>query len=313
MRREKNVLYYKQYHTLPSKYMNIFWILWVIIGLLLLIITIYILRKNENLKRTLRLSFLRVTMPKKNSDLDEKQETQKDFKEVISIMEQLLASLKSIQSSKIKTKILWQDHFSLEYIAHHGEIYFYIVCPYEYKDLFEKQVNGFYPDAIIEETPEVNIFSGRRYFTGTYLDLIKDFYYPIKTYQKLESDPINTITNAFSKLAEDESCVVQILLKPVSDDWQDECSEISSKIMEGKKARFSLNPMKLIISLFELFVMNSEDSKEPSPQNKTSALTQERAKTVDEKAEKTGYETIIRIITTGNNKSSTQSNLVNII
>ncbi len=293
--------------------MNIFWIFWVIIAVFLLIISIYILRKKENLRRTLRLSFLRVTMPKKNSDLDEKQETQKDFKETISIMEQLLASLKSIQSSKIKTKILGQDHFSLEYVAHEWEIYFYIVCPYEYRDLFEKQINGFYPDAIIEETPEVNIFSGRKYYIGTYLDLIKDFYYPIKTYQKLESDPINTITNAFSKLAEDESSVVQILLKPVSDDWQNECSEISSKIMEGKKARFSLNPIKFIISLFELFVINSNEQKDTSPQNKTSALTQERAKTVDEKAEKTGYETIIRIITTGNNLSSAQSNLVNII
>lgn len=293
--------------------MNLFWIFWVIVGVLILISYIYILRKKENLKRTLRLSFLRVTMPKKNSDLDEKQETQRDFKETISIMEQLLASLKSIQSSKIKTKIFWQDHFSLEYIAHGWEIFFYIVCPYEYKDLFEKQINGFYPDAIIEETPEVNIFSNRKYYNGTYLDLVKDFYYPLKTYQKLESDPINTITNAFSKFEEDESGVVQILLKPVSDDWQNECSEISSKIMEWKKARFSLNPMKVIIALFEIFVVNSDEQKDTSPQNKTSALTQERAKTVDEKAEKTGYETIIRIITTWNNKSTTHSNLVNII
>jgi hypothetical protein len=46
-------------------------------------IYIYILRKRENFKRTLKLSFLMVTMPKKNSDLDEKHETQKDFKETI--------------------------------------------------------------------------------------------------------------------------------------------------------------------------------------------------------------------------------------
>jgi hypothetical protein len=56
--------------------------------------------------------------------------------------------------------------------------------------------------------------------------------------------------------------------------------------------------MKIIIALFEIFIVNSDEQKDSSPQNKTSALTQERAKTVDEKAEKTGYETIIRIITT---------------
>ena len=71
--------------------------------------------------------------------------------------------------------------------------------------------------------------------------------------------------------------------------------------------------MKLIISLFELFFMNNDEQKDSSPKNQTSALTQERAKTVDEKAEKTGYETIIRIISTGNNHSATRSNLINII
>ena len=181
------------------------------------------------------MCFLRVTMPKKNSDLDEKQETQRDFKEVISLMEQLLSSLKSISSSKISKKIFGQDHLSLEYIAHENEIMFYVACPIEYKDLMEKQINGFYSDAVIEETPEVNIFKNRKYYSGAYLAMKKAFYYPIKTYQKLESDPINTITNAFSKLQEDESAAIQILIKPTDDDWQNECSSVSSQMMEGKK------------------------------------------------------------------------------
>ena len=35
--------------------------------------------------------FLRVTLPRKDSDSDEKRETSKDFKEQISLMEQLLS------------------------------------------------------------------------------------------------------------------------------------------------------------------------------------------------------------------------------
>jgi hypothetical protein len=54
---------------------------------------------------------------------------------------------------------------------------------------------------------------------------------PIKTYQKLESDPINNIVNAFSKLEEDESGVIQILLKPIDDDWQGDCSKTSNQIL----------------------------------------------------------------------------------
>ena len=108
----------------------------VILFLLLMlcvVLYIYHLRKQENLKRTLKLAFLRVTMPKKNSDLDEKQETTKDFKEMIGLMEQLLASLNSISSHKLKKRILGQDHISLEYITHNGEILFYVVCPNNYK------------------------------------------------------------------------------------------------------------------------------------------------------------------------------------
>lgn len=292
--------------------MNTIWIIIFILLLTIWLLYIYFLRKRENFKRTLKLSFLMVTMPKKNSDLDEKQETQKDFKETIWLMEQLLSSLKSIYSYKIKKKILWQDFLSLEYIAHEWQILFYVVCPKDYKELIEKQINWFYPDAIVEETKEVNIFKNRKYYTWTYLHTQKAFYYPIKTYQKLESDPINNITNAFSKLEEDESAAIQILIKPVSDDWQEECSKLSSKIMEWKKAKLSLNPLHLVVSFVEFFFEPKEE-KWWDNWKKTSALTQERAKTVDEKAEKTWYEVVIRVITTWNDKHMIKTELKNII
>lgn len=172
-------------------------------------------RKKTNYRRTLKTVFLRVTLPKKESDLDNKKETTKDFKEMVSLMEQLLASLKSTHSHKLLKKILGQDTMSFEYIAHDSEILFYVTCARDYKKLIEKQINGFYPDAIIEETTEVNIFENRKNFATSYISTLKSFPYPIKTYQKLESDPINNITNAFSKLEEDQSAAIQILLKPI--------------------------------------------------------------------------------------------------
>ncbi|MBT3853289.1 hypothetical protein HOF65_04875 [bacterium] len=56
-------------------------------------------------------------------------------------MEQLYASLKSIYSAKILKKILGQDLLSFEYIAHEGEVLFYVVVPKSYKYLIEKQIN----------------------------------------------------------------------------------------------------------------------------------------------------------------------------
>lgn len=289
----------------------------VLIALVILFVAWFfvlkILRKKEDFKRTLNLTFLQVTMPKKDSQLDEKEDTAKDFKEMVSLMEQLYSSLKSIYSRKILKKILWQDILSFEYVAHEWNIYFFLVVPKNYKHLIEKQINGFYPDAIIEETTELNIFKEKKFYTGCYLNTGKEFFYPVKTYQKLESDPINNITNAFSKLEEDESAAIQILLRPIDDDWQSECSTASTAIMKWKKAGMSLNPLKWLWALLSIFISNDDEDKSPDQGGETSALTQERAKTVDEKWDKTGFETIIRVVTAWNNKHMIETELTNIV
>lgn len=283
-----------------------------IFGIIGVYALLYFLRKKRNYSRTLNTVFLRVTMPKKDSDLDNKKETTKDFKEMVSLMEQLLASLKSTYSGRIMKKILGQDTITFEYITHENEIYFYVTCIKAHKKLLEKQINGFYPDAIIEETRELNIFENRKAYSTTYLNTAKHLAYPIKTYQKLESDPINNITNAFSKLDEHQSAAIQIVLKPIGDSWQGTSTKISSKMMHAKSSHFTLNPFKILLAFFEMFFQKSDDSNQ-NENNNSSALTQERAKTVDEKDDKTGYQVVIRIITTGNSQADTQTELTNII
>lgn len=280
-----------------------------------ILLVIYLLRKKQNLKRILMLSFLKITLPKKDSELDERQETTKDFKEMIWIQEQLYSSLKSIYSWKIIKRIIWQEIISFEYIAHEDEIFFYIVIPKNYKDLIEKQINWFYPDAIIEETQEINIFKARKYIESSYINIKKEFFYPIKTYQKLESDPINSITNALSKLWENESAVIQIILKPTENNWKEKCENTSTKILKWKKTSFSLNPIKIIIYIINMIIENWEDNKNNNSNNNdtTSALTQERAKIVDEKGSKTWFEVIIRIIVSWNNYDVVNSEIKNII
>jgi len=279
---------------------------------ILSLLIIKVIRRKYDYKRTLNLTFLKITLPKKDSDFDEKKETTKDFKEMIGLMEQLYSSLKAIHSRKILKKILWQDLLSFEYISHDNEILFYVVVPKNYKYLIEKQINWFYTDAIIEETTEVNIFKNRKYFESTYINTKKELFFPIKTYQKLESDPINNITNAFSKLEDDESASIQILLKPVNDNWQWESAKASNRIIKWKSTWFTLNPVKLLIWLIDAF-STSEDDKSAWWDDNTSALTQERAKTVDEKWDKTGFETIIRVVATWNNKTMVETELTNIV
>ena len=288
----------------------------IIIALSIIIFPIIILFKviriSEDFKRAKKLVFLKITLPKKESDLDEKKETTKDFKEMVWLMEQLFSSLKSIYSKKIIRKILWQDIITFEYIAHEWEIFFYTIVPRKYKFLIEKQINWFYTDALIEEVEELNIFKNKKYSEWTYINTTKKFLYPIKTYQKLESDPINNITWALSKLEENESASIQILLKPIDDDWQYHSAKESSRIMNGKKSWFTLNPFKLIYKFLSILISSSNDENKSPQDNNTSALSQERAKTVDEKWDKTGFETIIRIIVTWDDETMVETELNNI-
>ena len=122
--------------------------------------------------RSLGMVFLCI-IARKDSDSDEKKETVKDFREQISIMEQLFASLKSLHSSVFKSWFFGQEYLSLEYVAHQNELYFYIVVPKKSKLLVEKQIIGFYPDCLIEETPEVDIFENRNIIRGEIMKMKK--------------------------------------------------------------------------------------------------------------------------------------------
>lgn len=148
--------------------------IFIIVTTILVVLILYFsTRRKIALGRSLEMTFLRVIIARKDSDQDEKHETVKDFREQISIMEQLLASLKSLYSSTVLGWLFGQEYLSLEYVAHRQEIYFYIVVPKRAKLLVEKQVLGFYPDAFIEETDEVNIFEGKKVVRGEIMKLKK--------------------------------------------------------------------------------------------------------------------------------------------
>jgi hypothetical protein len=192
------------------------------------------------------MTFLRVSLPKKESDFDEKKETQHGFKEYIGLMEQLLASLKSLYSGSWKTKFFGQDYLSLEYVAYDHGIYFYLVIPKKFRSLIEKQITGYYPDALIDEVDEINIFKNKTYVKTATIQLKKAYYMPIKTYQKLESDPINNITNALSKHGTDEASVIQILLRPSADSWQDKAMKLYKESKKAFTFKKLINPISWI-------------------------------------------------------------------
>lgn len=262
------------------------------------------------------MAFLRVIIARKDSDIDEKQDTIKDFREHISIMEQLFASLKSLYSSTFLGWLFGQEYLSFEYVAHKNEIYFYVVVPRKSRLLVEKQITGFYPDALIEETPEINIFDGRPFVAGEIMRLKKWQEYPIRTYQKLEADSMNGILSALWRLSDTTSAAVQVLLLPVDDGWQEGIKKMirNTEKHTGKKRTLSWNPLKWIGALLGIFLHDTDEDKKHSEEPEI-----EENEPIDdeglmkEKVKKTGYRAMIRIITTGKDATVVETELKNII
>ncbi len=61
--------------------------------------------QSVKLRRSIDMVFLRVLVEKRDSDMDEKHDTIRDSKEQISIMEQLLVSMKALHSGSSFSRI----------------------------------------------------------------------------------------------------------------------------------------------------------------------------------------------------------------
>lgn len=79
----------------------------IVLGLLGLGLVIFGIRyqRSQRFGQMLDMVFLRVLLPRKDSDSDEKRETSRDFKEQVSLMEQLLVALRSISESGFFSRI----------------------------------------------------------------------------------------------------------------------------------------------------------------------------------------------------------------
>jgi type IV secretory pathway TraG/TraD family ATPase VirD4 len=188
------------------------------------------------------------------------------------------------------------------------------VAPRKAKLLVEKQILGFYPDAFIEETPEINIFEWRSVVRGEIMKLKKPQQFPIRTYQKLESDSMNALLSALWKLSEEESGVIQILMRPVDDDWQEKIKKIIRK-SEKKQGwhHMSWNPLEWLGSLIELLTHDPSEDKSQAENTEKDEEPLDDEGLMKEKVKKTGYAVVVRIITTGNDEGSVYAELQNII
>lgn len=277
----------------------------ILIGIFLFSLTFIYPRViyKADLKKAKEFEALLISVPKEIKPKEG--ETPKDFREVISVFEQLLANLYAIGP---------KQRISLEIIAKDNTIYFYIFCPKQLREMVEKQIHSFYPSAHIEEDLHFRFFKpSQGVIMAAYLKLVRKFIYPLKTYLKLESDPLNAVTNALSKLGENAQAVIQILIKPRPHFWQYECQKEAKKIQEGK----TLQQTGFSNLLSDIGKAAKGETTKPYQDSYRppviTPLDEAKVKAFHEKASKSGFDTQIKIITVAPSKEEAELYLGHIL
>lgn len=260
------------------------------------------------------LVYLKITLPREDSPKDKEKATEKDFKEKVAIMSQFFRNLHETSELNfgniIKTKIFKNNIFSFEIVAQKKIVEFYVTTPRYYQDILEKQITAYYPDAELDITQKYEEILPDQKVKGFYAYQDQPYYFPVKTFKVLENDPLNDMTNIFSKLAEDETAVIQMVISPRTDDWNKKAEEYGEKFFKGKTEGGwnipilgpILNVLKGIIFGYEK--MDKEETKDAGGGYvRMLQSKEETAKRIGEKSGQSGYDAVIRLLATAKTES----------
>ncbi|MBI4053887.1 MAG: ATP-binding protein [Candidatus Doudnabacteria bacterium] len=281
---------------------------------------------RHNAKRFLNSVFLEVTVPKENLEKETAKEPQKEEKEIISIAEQLFTALSQPSRGLVKDYLHTDEHISFEIVSHRKKISFFVNVPSHLQDLLEKQIHAQYPKAQIEEVDFYNIFQRDCAIAASEFSLQKKYYYPIRTYKNLETDPLNAITNSLSKLGENESGAVQMVITPARPGWRRKANMLALKIQQGKTPEAAERGI-IKRAFYELgHTLLRERSRDAQTHGakrhdfsgeytpiQLTPMQQEVVKRVEEKSSKAGFMTNLRVVITAQSKSTADAHIRNIL
>ncbi|MFH1749315.1 MAG: type IV secretion system DNA-binding domain-containing protein [bacterium] len=252
-------------------------------------------KKSRQALKTKKYSLLMISVPRENE------------KSALAA-EQVFASLHGIfrDPEQLKKSGDIQEWLSFEVVSYQQHIEFYVYTPEEYKEFVEGQIFAQYPNIDIREVKDdyTHRIKQDKVFGTAELVLNKNEIFPIKTFTDFEVDPLAGITAAMSKIQSGEQAWMQILLKPVEDDWQNK----GIKYVEAVKAGKNPKPPMFFEGLLSSFTdfgkdlvqaaINPEKAAEPAKEKETPKLSgpvDSGLAGIEEKITKLGYKTIVRL------------------
>ncbi|MDR3583327.1 MAG: type IV secretion system DNA-binding domain-containing protein [Candidatus Pacebacteria bacterium] len=280
----------------------------LISGALLVARSYLAFRSQINQSMNLDLEIIRVSKNEKPESA-EGWKSNEVWKEEIGAMEQLLTALSAMKDTRgLWSRLLYGSPcISLEIAnsASSEEIVFYIALPRKFRESIEKQVHSFFPNAVMEQSRDYNIFFPGSVTTSATLKLKHRHALPVRTYENMEVDPLSAITNALSKLeVKNEGAAIQLILKPAGTEWRTHGRRIAHEMQQGKRLKDVDRSMAMKVGAGMMSAASSAMAtqkkddpfkNDPKPVQLTPE-EQELVKSIEMKASKTGYHVNIRLV-----------------
>jgi hypothetical protein len=279
----------------------------IILGIYLsLVITLGVIRHIRHMRNSKKLVFLRITLPREDSSKDKEKETEKDFREKISIMGQLYRSLHETMElnlmNQLRVKFFKDNVFSFELVAHNKVVDFYVTTLPYYQDIIEKQITSYYPSADVQPMEAFEHKFQDSKVKGYYAYCNNKFWFPLKTFKVVENDPLNDLTNIFTKMEEEEKAVIQIVVRPKHDKWRKKAEKYGEAYFKGKKVSGIKIPiLGPILNVFKGIFLGYDKMEIETAQGGDGYVRmlqskEEVAKRIGEKSSQSGFDTVIRLL-----------------
>jgi len=268
------------------------------------------MKEGTPLYKSINMTLFEITLPPPQDEADK----QKGFKEFIGAMEQFYAGMQSISEGKDNEK---ENYFTLEVALGNqsDSVVIYTAMPNKFISLFEKQVLAFYHDAKIREVlDDYNIFNENGGSVGAYGSFSERSVMPIKTYDNIDHDPMNTILNVFSKLStEGEGAAIQLVIAPAGNKFIDQFHLILDDVKSGTSVKhasdnfYKFNKAFLKASKELIFgKKEKEETKEKYIRGRR-AVDEGAAEKIGNKIKSTIMKANIRVIASGENKERAEA------
>lgn len=248
--------------------------------------------------KALNMKLYEIILPETKIE-NNKENNTKSFKEFIGFMEQFYASMLAI-SRDIKNK---DDNYYVLEIAkpnNSNEVSFFVSVLRDMSDLFEKSIFALFPDIIVRHSVEdYNIFSNNGFPLAAYAIATKTSALPIRTYEKMESDPISLIMSAFTKLKKTgEAGSMQIIVRPAGEQFFKKYVSMLEDLRKGETLKRILAKDSFVKDfLANIKEMNKSAEDIEKDKNKPKKLEDEKAgEYITNKISSTVLDTNIRLV-----------------